>query len=99
MIRDVHKMLTIPDNSRSSLTKKPIIAKLINKDDSPIAECEINLKFLSISVAIIPHNEPTPIDSKLSAIKSPNIYRYNVASVNSAFSSSFRSFIRISFIV
>jgi hypothetical protein len=64
----------------SSLMKYPIMANDINKDDSPIAEWDINLKCFVIKEVIIPNKSPIAIDTELSNRKFPNIYRINNAS-------------------
>jgi hypothetical protein len=64
----------------SSLMKYPIMAKDINKADSPIAEWDINLKYFVIKEVIIPNKSPIAIDTELSNKKFPNIYKINNAS-------------------
>ena len=65
-------MLTIPEIWRTSLTKYPIIANIKSSVDSFMAECEMNLIFLSNKVGMIPHNVPTEIDLK-HKVKNVNI--------------------------
>lgn len=64
---------TIPDFSNISAVKYVAIAKLINNDDSIIAEWEWNRQNLVIIVGIRPNSNPIPIDSRLSAMKFPII--------------------------
>ena len=57
-------MLTMPEIFKTSLRKYPIIANIKSKVDSFMAECEMNLIFLSSKVGMIPQILPTVIDIK-----------------------------------
>jgi len=66
----VTKSDTIAENSNISDKKYDNIAKMINSDDSIIAECEWYLQCFNINVGINPNNNPIKFDSILSTEKS-----------------------------
>lgn len=63
-------MLTIAELSVNSAKKYEIIANDINRADSKIEECEIDLWFLVINVAITPKNNPIKTERTTSFKKS-----------------------------
>jgi hypothetical protein len=60
---DVIRRLTIPDSSKISLMKYPIIARLIINAPSPIAEWEINLNRFVKRAPMNPQAEPIVIEA------------------------------------
>tara|TARA_B110000285_G_scaffold79417_1_gene91569 strand:- start:989 stop:1210 length:222 start_codon:yes stop_codon:yes gene_type:complete len=70
-------MLTIPDKWKTSLRKYPIIANIKRRVDSPIAECEINLHFLSNHVGMTPERVPTKIELKHNYKKNHTVPKKN----------------------
>lgn len=61
----VQRRLTIPESSRISLIKYPMKATLMRRDDSPIAEWEMNLNYFVKIAAKNPQADPIKIEHEL----------------------------------